>query len=285
VYAFCRWADDLADEAGSPARALDLLRWWRSELHACFTGEPRHPVFVSLLPTIRRRGLPIEPFEQLLNAFEQDQHVTRYKTIDQLLDYCRRSADPVGRLVLRIVGCDTAEAHEFSDATCTALQLVNHWQDARWDLLERNRIYIPAEVAHRHGLSLSQWASVVGVESHATDAESCVSCPTLGPGCRAVLPAYREAMRELCRMTAERFEKGRGLWPMLPSDMRRPIMLFTLGGEAILRKIAHQGYDTMSRRPTLSTAGKAWLTARAWVGLPPGPVRLGTLDRKGPLSS
>ncbi len=275
VYAFCRWADDLADESGDPQRALSLLSWWREELALCFAGSPRHTVFVALHPVVVRRSLPIEPFEQLIDAFEQDQRISRYETLEQVLNYCKRSADPVGRLVLRIVGCESAEALRCSDATCTALQLVNHWQDARRDLIERDRVYLPAEVATRHGLSLSQWSSVVRAESGVDgSAAGCASCLSVGPGCRGVLPAYRETMRELCAKTSALFAEGRGLWPMLPMGVRRPIMLFSLGGEALLRRIASDGYDTMTQRPTLSDMRKAWLAARVWVGVVPSGPRL-----------
>src|SRR5216684_4163978 len=96
VYAYCRWADDLGDELDDPAQSLELLSWWREELAACYAGEPRHPVFVALGPTIREFQIPQQPFSDLVSAFEQDQAVHEYETFDQLADYCRRSANPVG---------------------------------------------------------------------------------------------------------------------------------------------------------------------------------------------
>ncbi len=147
VYAFCRWADDLGDEIGDPQRSLNLLAWWRRELQQCFDGQPRHPVFMALRPVIERHELPMQPFDDLIRAFEQDQTVDRYETWEQLIAYCQLSANPVGRLVLMICGEQRDEdSFANSDATCTALQLTNHWQDVRRDVLERERLYIPREM-------------------------------------------------------------------------------------------------------------------------------------------
>src|SRR5688572_12921875 len=144
VYAFCRCADDLADESGSARRASELLGSWERELVDCFAGRASHPVFVALRATVERRRLPIEPFWRLLSAFAQDQVTTRYESWDELLGYCSRSAAPVGRLVLMLFDEPAATCGEPADATCAALQLVNFWQDVRRDLIERGRIYIPA---------------------------------------------------------------------------------------------------------------------------------------------
>jgi len=143
VYAFCRWADDLGDETGDPRRSLELLDWWRQELDACYRGEPRHPVFVALKPTIEKHDIPATPFEKLIDAFVQDQGLTRSHTWEQVVDYCTRSADPVGRLVLYMCGYRDEQRQRLSDCTCTALQLANFWQDVRRDILERDRIYVP----------------------------------------------------------------------------------------------------------------------------------------------
>src|SRR5262249_40556404 len=135
VYSFCRWADDLGDETGDTSRSLALLAWWRRELQQAFAGTPRHPVFLALKPVIDRHSLPIEPFDHLIAAFEQDQTVNRYQTWEQLIGYCRLSADPVGRLVLMVCGEERSrENFALSDAICTALQLTNHWQDVRRDI-------------------------------------------------------------------------------------------------------------------------------------------------------
>jgi len=153
VYSFCRWADDLGDEIGDTAESLQLLSWWRCELQAMYAGEPRHPVFVALRDTAARHALPIEPFDNLIAAFEQDQTVTRYRDFAELFGYCRHSANPVGRLVLGLCGYRDAARYALSDATCTALQLANFWQDVIVDL-KKDRVYLPLDVMERHGYPL-----------------------------------------------------------------------------------------------------------------------------------
>src|SRR6516165_8786710 len=154
VYAYCRWADDLADEVGGGTRALELLSWWREELLACYRGKVRHPVMVALQPTIRRFGIPPEPFLDLLVAFAQDQRIKRYETFEQLLGYCRNSANPVGRLVLHLCEVYDAERAALSDQICTALQLANFWQDVARDF-DIGRVYLPNEDRQRFGYSES----------------------------------------------------------------------------------------------------------------------------------
>src|SRR5262249_21622433 len=134
IYAFCRWSDDLGDEVGDPVRARDLLAWWRGELEAMFAGRPRHPVLVPLAPTVAEFGIPISPVQALIWAFEQDQVVTDYATCPQLLDYCTRSANPVGHLVLYLARAYDAGSARLADAVCTGLQLANFWQDVARDL-------------------------------------------------------------------------------------------------------------------------------------------------------
>ncbi len=129
IYAFCRWSDDLGDEIGDCARSLALLGWWRGELQSLYQDEARHPVMIALGETVQQYGIPIDPFEALISAFEQDQIVSEYDTYEQLLDYCSRSANPVGHLVLYVAGAFTPKNAELADATCTALQLANFWQD------------------------------------------------------------------------------------------------------------------------------------------------------------
>ncbi|MEX0885419.1 MAG: squalene synthase HpnC [Phycisphaeraceae bacterium] len=272
VYAFCRWADDLGDETGDTARSLELLAWWRDELARCYAGRPRHPVFVALEPTIERHDIPRKPFDDLIDAFVQDQQVTRYDTFEQVLDYCTRSADPVGRLVLYLCGHHDAERQRLSDATCTALQLANFWQDVRRDIVERDRVYLPADVAHRHGLHVGMMVNAVRLDADPANA-ACGSCASAGPGAgmRAMLPAYRGAIRELVRRTWPLFERGRGLWPLVEPGIRTDIKLFTLGGEAVLRRIERINYETLLRRPRIGRATKAALLVRALAGrLRPG---------------
>ncbi|MEM6394138.1 MAG: squalene synthase HpnC [Planctomycetota bacterium] len=246
VYAFCRWADDLGDEAESVAEASRLLRWWRGELDAMFEGEAKHPVLVALWPEVERYGLPREAFEDLIDAFEQDQRVSRYDTWEQLLDYCSRSANPVGRLVLKLFGYDDAERVRLSDATCTALQLTNFWQDVRRDLVERDRVYLPRELAERHGLEVEDLARLVrGEDVDERTGERCVG-----------------AIREAVERTWPMFAEGRGLWGMVGRRLRVDLALFTLGGEAVLRRVETMDGKTLERRPRFGKAARLGLGLR-----------------------
>jgi len=152
LYAYCRWADDLGDEIPETRRALELLDWWEQELDACYEGRPSHAVLVALRETVVARDIPRQPFADLLKAFRQDQTVKRYPTWESVLDYCVYSANPVGRLVLYLSGYRDEGRQKLSDATCTALQLANFWQDVSRDL-EKGRIYIPLDAAAHHGVS------------------------------------------------------------------------------------------------------------------------------------
>jgi len=245
VYAFCRWADDLGDETGDAERSVELLRWWREELGACYRGEPRHPVFVALRPTIERFDIPSEPFEDLVSAFEQDQTVRRYETWSGVLDYCRRSANPVGRLVLYMCGHRDERRQCYSDATCTALQLVNFWQDVRRDILERDRVYVPSEVLEMHGLDHERLVGHV-------EGRWCVDA--------------RPVVGELMERTWPMFAEGRKLWPLLEGRVRGSVKLFTLGGERLMRKIEGMDCRTLDRRPALSRFEKSALMVRALAG-------------------
>ena len=242
VYAYCRWADDLGDEIADPARALKLLDEWEEELAQCYAGRPSHPVFVALLPTIRAFDIPIEPFRDLLAAFRQDQVVKRYESWDQLLEYCRYSANPVGRLVLYLCGYRDAERQRLSDATCTALQLANFWQDVSRDL-DKERIYIPLDAIERHGLSPAD------IEARRFDQR------------------YVALMKELIARTRELFAEGAPLVSQVDAHLRVDLDLFGRGGLAVLAAIEAQGYNTLERRPAIGPATRARLLGRAAVGL------------------
>jgi len=244
VYAFCRWADDLGDETGNRDKSLDLLAWWRRELDACYAGRPMHPVYVALRETIRKHDIPRKPFDDLIDAFVQDQHVVRYETWDQAVDYCTRSADPVGRLVLYLCGYRDAERQQLSDKTCTALQLVNFWQDVRRDIIERDRIYVPSEYLRDERIS------------HKTLVDYVRGDQPLKLWQRS---AYERVIKRLVDRTQGLFDEGRALWPMLDSDVRLSIQLFTLGGEAVARGIRKIRYNTIDQRPSLSKPDKVWL--------------------------
>ncbi len=248
LYAYCRWADDLGDEAPSTDRALELLQWWRRELEQCFSGEPRHPVFIALAPTIERHDLPIEPFDDLIRAFEQDQTVTRYDTWDQVLGYCRLSADPVGRLVLMIAGEPrTDELFELSDAICTGLQLTNHWQDVRRDVLDRDRIYVPRELITIE--NFEQRLIETARRGHAPD--------------REFFGLSRALIRSCVQRTWPLFDRGEGLLPKLSPATRPFVGLFLAGGVRVLRSIEAWNYETVLFRPKLGTVAKLMLVARA----------------------
>jgi len=249
IYAFCRWADDLGDEAGDRERASELLAWWREELQRCFAGQPRHPVFVALRPTIERHDLPIKPFDDLISAFEMDQTTSRYETWNELLGYCRLSADPVGRLVLMTLGEPrTKEFFDRSDAICTALQLTNHWQDVKRDLLERDRIYLPSEMHSISDFEIRMKRSAV--LGHAPD--------------REFLGQFRAALRTCVSRTWDLYEKGIPLIDHLRPTHRPIIWLFAAGGTHILRRIEMWNCETVLHRPRLSRLAKATLVLRAW---------------------
>ncbi len=251
VYAFCRWADDLGDEFGDTERALELLVWWRRQLDLCYDNQPEHPVFVALRPTIEQFDLPRQPFDELIRAFEQDQRVRRYETWEQLLGYCRLSADPVGRLVLMLGGAPrTAEYFGPSDAICTALQLTNHLQDVKRDLLERDRIYLPADLIMSHDFEDRMRRSAQ--QGWAVD--------------RAFLPEFRGVVRTCVGRTWELYERGETLLPKLDATLRPIVRLLMSGGAHVLRMIELWNYETALHRPKLSKGRRVALVAEAWIG-------------------
>jgi len=246
VYAYCRWADDLADETGGGPEALRLLRWWRDQLRTCYHGTPQHPVMVALKQTIETFGIPPKPFEDLLFAFEQDQLVPRYATYVQLLAYCKNSANPVGHLVLYLCGVFNDERAKLSDHVCTALQLANFWQDVARDF-EIGRVYLPEEDRRRFGY-------------RDDDLEA-----------RRFTPAFAALMEYEVERTRDLFYRGFPLVEKMPADLRGDIDLFIQGGLGILTKIEKQGYDVWTRRPELSKWEKGWLVLKAlgrrvWTG-------------------
>jgi squalene synthase HpnC/squalene synthase HpnD len=238
LYAYCRWADDLGDEIADPARALALLNEWDAELRDCYAGKPAHPVFVALRETISALDIPIEPFSDLLIAFRRDQTVKRYATWDDVFDYCRFSANPVGRLVLYLCGYRDAERQRLSDATCTALQLANFWQDVTRDL-EKGRIYIPLEALAAHGISQEEI------------------------GERRFDERYVSLMKELVARTRQLFAVGMPLAQSVDSELRVDIEMFSRGGLAVLDAIEGIGYNTLECRPSISKSKQLQLLARA----------------------
>lgn len=238
VYAWCRWADDLADEVGGGSRALTLLRWWREELDRCFRGSPRHPITVALADTVQQFGIPRQPFLDLLFAFEQDQLVKRYTTCDQLLQYCRHSANPVGRLVLYLFESHDAERGRLADNICTALQLTNFWQDVARDHAI-GRVYLPEEDRRRFGVSDDDLTY------------------------RRFTVNFAHLMKFEVERARDLFYRGLPLLDLVPSDVRVDVELFVAGGLAVLRKIEQYRYNVLEVRPALSSWDKGLLLAKA----------------------
>jgi squalene synthase HpnC len=240
VYAYCRWADDLGDEVPQASRALELLAWWEHELDACYEGKPSHPVFVALRQTIVAKDIPKQPFADLLKAFRQDQTVKRYPNWGAVLGYCVYSANPVGRLVLYLCGYRDEERQRLSDATCTALQLANFWQDVSRDL-DIGRIYIPLDAAAAQGLSESDIVE------------------------RRFDERYVRLMKDLIARTRTLFAEGRPLTKMVDGRLSVDLEMFTRGGLAVLDAIESMGYNTLHHRPAVSKLKQAGLLGRALV--------------------
>jgi squalene synthase HpnC len=238
IYAYCRVSDDLGDEVGNREQSLALLDLWGAELDACYQGVTRHPVFVALAETIRACDIPKEPFADLLVAFRQDQTITRFATMDEVLGYCRYSANPVGRLVLYACGYRDAEHFALSDHTCSALQLANFWQDVRVDY-QKDRIYLPRADMDRFEVDES----------------------TIGRG--HFTPQFRELMRYEVDYARKMFHAGLPLIGMVDRELALDLNLFSSGGLEILRAIERQDYDVLRARPSISKSRKLALLLRA----------------------
>ncbi len=252
IYRFARTADDLADEGdAAPAQRLEALQRYRQALHAAWHGQPAADwpeVFADLIPAARHHGLPQAPFDDLLDAFSQDCSNPLYADREALLDYCRRSANPIGRLLLALYRIDDAESLRQSDAICSALQLINFWQDPSVDL-RRGRCYFPARDAAAHGLCLSDL--VAGHDTSATQA----------------------LLRQLCAWAGDLMQQGAPLACRLPGRVGWELRLVVQGGLRILEKIAEMQHRTMSHRPTITGRDALPLTWRA-IRMRPGTARL-----------
>ncbi len=239
VYSFCRWSDDLGDEIGDTTESLRLLHWWRGELRGLYEGvTPTHPVFVALASTIERHELPIDPFDNLLTAFIQDQTVARYDDWAGVMGYCVNSANPVGRLVLMLCGYRDEERFRLSDATCSALQLANFWQDVTVDL-KKDRVYLPLHLLHKHGYSVEELFALRNT------------------------PAFRKVMVEAVDYAQLLFETGLPLVGKLDRRLALDIDLFSRGGMKVLDKIRAQDYDVLKGRPVVSKPERVVLLLRS----------------------
>jgi len=227
VYAYCRSADDLADEIPDKDESLRQLDHWGRELNRMYEGEADHPVFVALKGTVAKYGIPKQPFADLIRAFIQDRHVGRYQTWDDVLDYCVYSANPVGRLVLYLCGYSDTERQTLSDATCTALQLANFWQDVTVDQL-KDRVYLPLDLLARHNYTVEE------LFAHKFDQR------------------FVAIMREAVDRARQLFLTGLPLNRMVNRRLAVDLELFSRGGMCVLDKIEQQGYDVLSRRPKIS---------------------------------
>lgn len=241
VYAYCRISDDLGDEVGDAAVSLHLLDQWEAELNACYDGRPHHPVFVALAETVREFGIPKHEFADLLTAFRQDQGVGRYETFNDLLGYCKNSANPVGHLVLYLCGYNDEERQQLSDYTCTALQLANFWQDVSTDFL-KGRIYLPLEDLRRFGVAER------AIRDGENSAEFC-----------GMMQFEVERARQW-------FAQGLPLIKKVDRKLATDIELFSRGGQEILKAIKRQRYAVLGRRPSISKTRKLALVARAALG-------------------
>lgn len=240
VYAYCRISDDLGDEVGDPAISLRLLDAWEEELNACYEGKPKHPVFVALAETVKECEIPKKPFADLLIAFRQDQTVTRYETFEDLLKYCRNSANPVGRLVLYVCGYRDEQLQFLSDYTCVALQLANFWQDVTVDW-QKGRVYLPLEDLRRFNVTEQQIAE------------------------RRFTNEFKELMKYEVGRARDLFNMGLPLAKLVDKRLGIDIELFTRGGQEILNAIERQEYDVLKSRPSISKSRKLGLVLGAAV--------------------
>jgi squalene synthase HpnC len=238
VYSYCRISDDLGDEVGDADASLEMLDQWQRELDACYEGSPKHPVFVALAETVRQFDIPNHEFSDLLIAFRQDQTVTRFETFDDVLAYCRYSANPVGHLVLYLCGYRDAGRQQLSDFTCTALQFANFWQDVSDDYA-KGRIYLPLESLRSFGVSEDDIAQ------------------------NRNTPAFCAMLKFEVERAHDWFRKGLPLVGKVDRELAIDLELFTRGGQEILRAIEKQNYAVLGNRPAISKPRKLALVARA----------------------
>jgi len=246
VYAFAREADDFADEPRHAGSRMALLDDWGDRLERAVAGEARDPVFVALSDTLRRFHLPADPFRDLLSAFRQDAVKSRYEDWEEVMDYCRRSANPVGRLVLLLFGHREESLAPLSDSLCSALQLTNFWQDLAVDA-RRGRLYVPRADRDRHAVIEDAFFS----------------------GEAPRLPGFLPLMDEMVSRTEALFERGRDLPERIGGRLGFELRLTWLGGRRILEATRRAGFDVYRARPSLGIASWVPLLLRACFRLAP----------------
>jgi len=241
IYAFSRIADDYADEQNiSKDERLTKLNDWEEKLRQCYDGNADHPVFIALKDTVKKNDIPIEPLKDLLAAFKRDVVQNRYDTFEDLLSYCKCSANPVGRLVLMIFNYRDEKLFELSDCICTALQLTNFWQDVRVDR-EKDRLYIPIEDMRKYDYSLDCWRDGM-----------------LNDG-------FRKLLRFEVERTREMFYKGAELPSLVAKDLQLELKLIWFGGMEIIRMIEKNRCDVINSRPQLKAFSKFQIFLRGFI--------------------
>ena len=242
IYAFARTADDFADEGElSIQERLSKLDEWEEQLDRCCEGDASHPIFIALADTVSRCGIPKKPLADLLIAFRMDVTRNRFATFHDLLEYCAHSANPVGRLVLYIFSSASERTMEFSDNICTALQLTNFWQDVAVDW-RKGRVYLPLEDLQRFGYTENDLAAGICDER------------------------FRKLLKFQVDRTRRYFESGKPLLTEAPEDLKFELLLTWFGGQTILKKIEHSGYDVLTDRQVITSMDKMGILLRAIAG-------------------
>lgn len=246
IYAFARTADDFADEGYETSgltetQRLAALDDWQQKLDRCFARDTDHPVFIALAATVKELNLPKKLLADLLSAFKQDVTKRRYADFDEVLDYCTRSANPVGRLILLLFGYRDERLHQLSDQICTALQLANFWQDVAVDI-QKDRVYLPEDEMARFGVGFDELR-----ENRFSE-------------------RYAALLKFQVERTWELFHRGRPLPEAVSGRLKYELRLTWLGGTRILERIEELGYDTLNQRPVISTFDKVRLLIRTLIG-------------------
>ena len=240
IYAFSRTADDFADEPGlEKEERLALLDDWNRQLVECYEGKASHPTFIALSETVTRLGIPIEPLQDLLTAFKRDVSQNRYETFEDVLSYCKCSANPVGRLVLMIFNLKDEKLQTLSDYISTALQLTNFWQDVAVDR-DKDRLYLPLEDMKKYGYRLEDWKN------------------------RVVDERFVQLMKFEVERTRELFYQGAELPSIIEKELQIEMRLVWFGGMAILKKLDRRKYDVFRQRPILSSTDKFLIFTKAF---------------------